>query len=191
MASNKAALARASEQQNSKDRWTLKDNLESLYALGEGSLYTSENAPNVPTSSKAPPLNKQIESGVKFFGYGRGTNLKRLGTQGMKEEGEIRVGGMLSTENQPTKTGDIAKLGGFNTYRAPRSAESDYGKNLLKTRDSSWFTKGVTDGSKAKYGYDTMKDASGGRGGSTRGRTDSGKASGATSSDSGKGGVKG
>jgi hypothetical protein len=176
MSGSKTAVARASEQQTSSDRWTLTSNLEDLYNNGEGSLYTNLPAANLPSAGSAPDLNTQIKEGVKFFGYGRGSHTDRLGTQGQKEEGEIRVGGMLSGEKQATQTGDISDLGGFNTFRAPRSVDSDFGKDLIATRDKSWFTKNVTEGSKNKYGNKLGKES--GRGSSSRGRTDSGSASG-------------
>lgn len=193
MSKNNTGTARSSEQQTTKDRWTLTNNLETLYSNGDGSIYTVEPAANVPGGSKAPKLNEQITNGVKFFGYGRGAHTKRLGEQGMKEEGEIRVGGMLSGEKQATQTGDITHLGGFNTFRAPRSAKSDFGEDLLATRDKSWFTKNVTEGSKNKYGNKLagMVGNLGNRGGSSRGRTDSGAASGGVSKDAGSNGVSG
>jgi len=134
--------ARTASQQTGAHRWTLTTNLNKLYKNGEGSVYTGRKAPNVPTSSKAPPLNKQISEGVKFFGYGRGNVSKRLGEMGKdKDLGTMAVGGGAEGA---FRQGDTSFLGGFNTFRAPRSGESDFGTNLITSRDASWYTQGLT-----------------------------------------------
>ena len=172
--------ARSATQQTGSHRWTLEANLNKLYKNGEGSVYTGRMAPNVPTSSKAPPLNKQISEGVKFFGYGRGNVSTRLGTQGQKDLGTMAAGGGAEGG---FRQGDTSFLGGFNTYRAPRSGVSDFGKDLIKSRDASWYTQGLT-GIK-KYG-NVIAGMVGGNFGARGGASDSRGADG-----SGAGGVGG
>jgi hypothetical protein len=175
---SKTAEARARTLNTSEDRWSSQKGetgIENLYASGSGSVYTALPAGQNGGMAKAGNLESQRKEGVKFFGYGRGNHTARLGDQGQKQQGMEFIGGQLSSQ-KTIATGDL-QLGGFNTFRSAREAVSDYGSDLLAVCKASWFTKNVH--TATKYGNTIMN--LGGRGESTRGRTEGGTGSGSGS----------
>lgn len=174
---SKTANARARTLNTSADRWSAQEGesgIENLYASGLGSVYTALPAGTNGGMAKAGNLESQRKEGVKFFGYGRGNHTARLGSQGQSAQGQVFVGGQMDMQANITKARGDLQLGGFNTFRSAREAISDYGNDLLATCKASWFTQNVHGAT--KYGNTTMN--LGGRGSSTRGRTEGGTGSG-------------
>jgi len=167
------AQARASTLTSSKDRWSVNSTggvqgLEGLYANGDGSIYTKMGGGNLAQTGASPGLNEQINTGVNFFGYGRGSSAARLGEQGEVSDGKMNVAGQ--GREQTIRQGDNFDFGRFKVKQsAMDQSKSQYGADGgLKAARASWYTKNVHDS--VKYGNSKM-DLSG-RGSSTRGRTD-------------------
>ena len=173
------ANARSAMLTSSKDRWSVNptggtQGLEGLYANGEGSIYTKLGGGATAQADSSPGLNAQIETGVNFFGYGRGKeNMdKRLGDQGERASGTMNIAGQGREKDSAIAPGSAFDFGRFKTkQKAMGQDKSQFGTDGgLKAARASWYTKNVHDS--VKYGSAAiMGNVAGGRTESTRGRT--------------------
>tara|TARA_B100001093_G_C26736805_1_gene974811 strand:- start:449 stop:1009 length:561 start_codon:yes stop_codon:yes gene_type:complete len=167
--------ARQKMMRTAADRWSLDGGIEQLYSKGAGSLYTNGSAGNIPVAGSAPGLDKQIEIGVDFFGYGRGSNVAgRLGDQANNNDSErMNVAGV--GRQQTIRQRGTPEFGRFKTKQSAMDQNnSQYGADGgAANASASWYTAGLDQ--VRKYGNTLSGNIDGGLGGregSTRGRTD-------------------
>lgn len=139
-----------SDFRNQGDRRSMQSgsDLASIYAKGEGSIYTKGGPPS--PNGTAQGLQQQIDAGNNFFGYGRNKRSSGLNGKGIEESSAINVAGSGTAKS----TGNYDLIQGFVTKKKPMG-DSDYGggdhtavKNCVT---ASWYTTGL-EGSIPKYG---------------------------------------
>ena len=98
-----------SDFRNQGDRRSMQSgsDLASIYAKGEGSIYTKGGPPS--PNGTAQGLQQQIDAGNNFFGYGRNKRSSGLNGKGKEESSAINVAGS-GTANTVTMWSDADTL---------------------------------------------------------------------------------
>lgn len=136
-----------SDFRNQGDRRSMGANsdLASIYAGGEGSIYTKGGPPS--PNGNAQGLQSQIDNGVNFFGYGRN---QKTSNGADVASSAINVAGSGTAKSR----GSYDTIQGFKTKKKPMG-DSDFGggdHTAVKTcATASWYTTGL-DGTIPKYG---------------------------------------